>query len=40
MAKQPCRTCFRQLLISRLPDLLSAFAAEVKGIRADFQVCN
>ncbi|ROT67979.1 putative dynein heavy chain 10, axonemal [Penaeus vannamei] len=37
LAKQPCRTCFRQLLISRLPDLLSAFAAEVKGIRADFQ---
>ncbi|XP_068224168.1 LOW QUALITY PROTEIN: dynein axonemal heavy chain 10-like [Palaemon carinicauda] len=37
LGKQPCRTVFRELLISRLPDLLSAFATEVKGIRADFQ---
>lgn len=38
LQKEPCRTSFRQILISRLPHLLSAFAAEVKGIRADFQV--
>ncbi|XP_064083938.1 uncharacterized protein LOC135199712 [Macrobrachium nipponense] len=37
LGKQPCRAVFRELLISRLPDLLSAFATEVKGIRADFQ---
>ncbi|XP_069945849.1 dynein axonemal heavy chain 10-like isoform X2 [Cherax quadricarinatus] len=37
LQKEPCRDKFRQMLISRLPDLLSAFAAEVKGIRADFQ---
>ena len=38
LQKEPCRASFRQLLISRLPDLLSAFAEEVKGIRADFKV--
>lgn len=38
LEKEPCRASFRQLLISRLPDLLSAFAEEVKGIRADFKV--
>ncbi|XP_063870908.1 dynein axonemal heavy chain 10-like isoform X4 [Scylla paramamosain] len=37
LQKEPCRASFRQLLISRLPDLLSAFAEEVKGIRADFK---
>ncbi|XP_042228318.1 dynein axonemal heavy chain 10-like [Homarus americanus] len=37
LQKEPCREKFRQMLISRLPDLLSAFAAEVKGIRADFK---
>lgn len=38
LEKEPCRASFRQLLISRLPDLLLAFAEEVKGIRADFKV--
>ncbi|XP_050721570.1 uncharacterized protein LOC127001253 isoform X3 [Eriocheir sinensis] len=37
LEKEPCRASFRQLLISRLPDLLLAFAEEVKGIRADFK---
>lgn len=38
LERNPCRDTYRRLLISRLPDLLSAFAAEVKGIRADFKV--
>ncbi|KAK3856111.1 hypothetical protein Pcinc_037534 [Petrolisthes cinctipes] len=37
LERDPCRDTFRKLLITRLPDLLSAFAAEVKGIRADFK---
>ncbi|KAK7085372.1 hypothetical protein SK128_019935, partial [Halocaridina rubra] len=37
LGKEPCRSLFKELLISRLPDLLSAFASEVKGIRADFK---
>ncbi|MPC69819.1 hypothetical protein E2C01_064050 [Portunus trituberculatus] len=40
LQKDPCRASFRQLLISRLPDLLSAFAEEVKGIRADFKFAH